>query len=294
MTRSSTLLRFWTRFQRRWISDGLTDSAAALTFYGLVSIVPLLLIGVGVAGVVLGERAAHGELEKQLSAVMGEEAAAFLEHILRDARFMPTGNPIASLVAVIALGYSGSHVLSKLRGTLNTINRVEITDPTRPLLGRLLARGLCALLILSFGVLLAIGTVVEGFVGRFAVRIGTSFLARWQLIQGYDALSSYLFLILAFALVLKVLPRRRPKWRHAWLGAAASALIVGSLKTGMEMYFRHSPLASVFGTGLAFLLFFFWLFLAIEAFLAGALLADLLGHVADEARSPVDEESLPG
>jgi len=287
-------LRFWNRFHRRWVSDGLTDSAAALTFYGLVSLVPLLLLGVGVAGAMLGERAAHGELEKQLAAVIGGEAAVFLEAIVRDARLMPQGNPFASLVAILALGYSGSHVLSKLRGTLNAVNRVEVNDPARPFLGRIFSRGLSALLILAFGILLVIGTVVKGFVGRFAERIDSPFLARWQVIRGYDALSSYLFLLLAFGLVLKILPRRRPKWRHAWAGAAVAALVVGSLRTGMEMYFRHSPLASAFGTGFAFLLFFFWLFLAIEAFLAGALLTDLLGHRAEERHARHDSDALPG
>lgn len=260
----------WRRFARRWQRHGHTDNAAALAFYSLVSLVPVLMIGVLVAGLVLGERAAHGELEKQLAAVVGPDAARFLEQILQSARINPKSGPFAFAFILVVLFYSGSHVLSKLRETLNQINEVEPLDPTRPWLARIVARGLCAGLLLVFGVLLVVGTAIESFIGSFANPIDTDWIRWFSPLQGYQWISTYVLLSLAFLFILKVLPRRRPGWRAAGLGAVLSALAVGSLKGGLDFYLRHSPLASIFGTGLTVLVFLFWLFLSIQAFLAGA------------------------
>lgn len=265
----------WRKFAKRWQRHGHTDNAAALAFYSLVSLVPVLMIGVIVAGIVLGERAAHGELEKQLSAVVGPDAARFLEQILQSAHLNPQGAPFAFAFILVVLLYSGSHVLSKLRETLNLINEVEPLDPARPWLARLLARGLSAGLLLLFGILLVVGTMVEGFIGSFADQIDSEWIDWFSPLTGYRWMS-YLLLSLAFLFILKVLPRRRPGWRPAALGAVVSALAVGSLKSGLDLYLRHSPLATIFGTGFTVLVFLFWLFLSIQAFLAGAELTALL------------------
>ena len=278
------------KFVRRWQRHGHTDNAAALAFYSLVSLVPVLMIGVFVAGLVLGERAAHGELEKQLAAVVGPDAARFLEQILQSARINPKSGPIAFAFILVVLFYSGSHVLSKLRETLNLINEVEPLDPARPWLARIIARGLCAALLLLFGILLVVGTMIESFIGSFAGQIDTRWLDWFSPLKGYQWLSTYLLLSLAFLFILKVLPRRRPGWRPAALGAILSALAVGSLKSGLDFYLRHSPLASIFGTGLTVLVFLFWLFLSIQAFLAGAELTALFMRRRDAPRPDANRD----
>lgn len=267
---------FWRRFAAKWRAHRHTDNAAALTFYSLVSLIPVLLVGVTVAGSILGEKAAHGELEKQLSAVVGPEAATFIERILQSSRIMASGGPMGIIVVSVVLFYAGSHVLTKLRETLNLINEVEPQDPARPLVGRLLARGLCALLLLLFGVLLVMGTMVEGFVAFFADRIDALMVDRLLFLRGYQLLSTYLLLTLAFLCILKILPRRRPGWWPALAGSLFAALAVGSLKGGLDIYLRHSPLASIFGTGVTVLVFLFWLFISIQAFLAGAEITAML------------------
>ena len=94
-----------------------------------------------------------------------------------------------------------------------------------------------------------------------------------NLVQRFGWLSTYGTLTLAFGLILKVLPRRRPRWRHAMTGAAFAALVAVSLKGALDLYFRHTMWGSFIGGGLTFLLFLFWLFVSIQAFLAGAEIA---------------------
>lgn len=268
----------------------LTDSAAAIAFYSLISLVPLLLIGVAVASVVLGEQAAQGELTKQLESVMGEKPAAFLESILASSRVLSRGASVTSAAAFVILLFSGSHVLSKLRSTLNAINGVTRKDRARPVLGRVFARGVSSLLILLFGALLVIGTLVQSFVTRFAEQLSGSLIEDWQLLRWYDRFSSYLLLSVAFLVVLKLLPRRRPLWRHALPGALLAALAVGSLKSGLQFYLGYSVLASAFGAGVTVLVFFLWLLLSILAFLGGALFSAMLG----EGEPAPGDGDLPG
>lgn len=268
----------WHRLSRRWVEHRHTDNAAALTFYALVSLTPLLLFGVTLAGVILGETTAHGQLERQLSAVIGEDAARAIEGVLQCARIAPRSDPWGFAIAMLTLLFSGSQVLSKLRLSLNLVNDAGPTDPARKWLSRILARGLCASLILMFGVLLVAATSLEGAAGYVAARVNSGLIPRMDVIAGWRLLSSYLLMISAFALILKILPRRRPKWRHALLGATFSAAIVGSLKTVLDLYLRKTLWASFIGSGLTLLVFMFWMFLSIQAFLAGAELAAWMGR----------------
>lgn len=263
---------------RRWVHHRHTDNAAALAFYALISLPPLLLIGVTVAGLVLGEKAAHGELEKQLTAVLGSELAQTIENIVQSARIAPRSQPFAFVVAMVTLAYAGSHVLSKLRKTLNVVNEAAPADPSRPWLRRFGARMLCAGLILSFGILLVVATAAQGFASYVASYMDAPWLADLDLLQRFGWVSTYLLLTIAFALIMKVLPRRRPQWKYAFVGAAFAAVTTGSLKSVLDVYLRHTFWGSFIGGGLNLLLFLFWLFVSIQAFLAGAEIAAWLGR----------------
>ena len=174
--------------------------------------------------------------------------------------------------------FSGSHVLAKLRSTLNTVNGVTARDPTRPVLGRLFARGVSSLLILSFGALLVLGTLAQSFVTLFAEQISGSFLEGWQVLRWYDRLSSYLLTSAAFVVVMKMLPRRRPTWFGALVGAVLAALVVGSLKSGLQLYLGRSLIASALGAGVTVLVVLLWFLLSIQAFLAGSLVAAMISE----------------
>jgi membrane protein len=281
---------FWREFASRWRTHRQTDNAASLAFYSLFSLAPLLLIGVTVAASILGERAAHGQLERQLMAVVGGDAAAFIENLMKGSvHFTRSASPLGYCITAAVMLYSSSHVLSKLRDTLNLVNGSVASDPARPFVTRMLARGLCAMVILMFGVVLVVGTAAEGIVAYLAGHMDFPLLRELPVIRGYHILSTYLLLGLAFLLVLKILPRRRPLWRHAFLGAALAAVVVGSLKGGLDLYLRLGFLASLFSAGFSILAFLLWLFLSIQAFLAGAEITAMLGKESASGRTGEEE-----
>jgi membrane protein len=276
--------RVWVQIHRlwhRWKQHENNDSAATIAFYALVSLIPLLYLGIAVAGVFLGDVVAHGEVEKQLTEVMGPNTAGTITRILGQAGALPRSNVGFLAVIVFALGFAGSHVLAKLRLSLNVINGVDAHHPTRPLLGRLFARGLSALLILIFGGLLVIWTVIDGLFLHFAEAWDSHVIDRWRVLQGYDTLSSVVLLVIAFALILKVLPRKRPLWRYVWPGAVFSGVLVSSLKWVLGSYLQQSFLASILGTGLTTLILLFWILLSIKAFLLGAEITAMLAESAE-------------
>jgi membrane protein len=285
---------WWKRFARRWVKHRHTDNAAALSFYALSSLVPLLFLGVTIASAVMGEAAARGELHRQLAAALGPEAAVFLESTVDSMRATQAGR-WASAVALLTALYAGSHVLGKLRHSLNTVNGVEAGDPGRGWLSRLLARAICAALILSFGALLAVGSAVEGVIGYVATRYQAP-NGELDWLGSYRAVSLYLTLTVGFTLILKILPRRRPRWGHAFVGALCSALVAGSLKGGLDLYLRHGMWSSVSGAAFTLVVVLFWLFLSIQAFLAGAEIAAGFGRrmARRTGRSVETSPSKPG
>jgi uncharacterized BrkB/YihY/UPF0761 family membrane protein len=139
-------------------------------------------------------------------------------------------------------------------------------------------------LILMFGVLLAASTLFDALAAYIASRVEVPWLEQLNLLQRFGWLSTYGTLTLAFGLILKILPRRRPAWRHAMVGAAFAALAAVTLKGGLDLYFRHTMWSSFIGGGLTFLLFLFWLFVSIQAFLAGAEIAAALGRRSFHSR----------
>ncbi|MDB6076413.1 MAG: putative ribonuclease [Akkermansiaceae bacterium] len=266
------------RVIRRWTAHRHTDNAAALSFYSLISLVPLLLFGVTLASLVFGEKAAHGELDKQLTAVIGDEASKLIDGILKSSRIAPKTQPLAFCTAMVMLLYSGSHVLSKLRESLNQVNGGGLQEPPRSWFGRMVSRALCASLLLMFGVLLVAGTAMEGLASYVQAHVSSDWFISYDLLQGYRWLSTYLLLTLAFFVVLKLLPRHRPNWGHAMIGAAFGAVIVGSLKSILDHFLKYSFWASFVGSGITLLIFFFWLFFSVQAFLIGAEIAAWFGR----------------
>jgi len=267
------------RVARRWVAHRHTDNAAALSFYSLISLVPLLLFGVTVAGLVLGPSTAQGELKHQLIAVVGHEAAGVIDGILQSARIAPVSNPAAFCVAMVTLLYSGSHVLSKLRDALNQVFGGGLLEPPRSWLARMISRGLCASLIFVFGAILIAGTVLDG-AASYVSEMSPEWIDRLEVIKGYRWASTYLLLSLAFFVILKVLPRHRPRWGYALIGATFGAMVVGSLKSVLDHFMTHTFWGSLAGGGLSIMVFFFWLFFSIQAFLVGAEITAWLGRKA--------------
>jgi membrane protein len=201
-----------------WSEDNASRLAAALSYYTVFSIAPLLVIVIAVAGQVLGEEAVRGEIVAQIGSTIGRETAEFIETMIANAS-EPTSGIIATVVGVATLLLGATGVFSQLQGSLDTIWRVE-PAPGRGIRGTLKDRFLGLTLVLAIGFLLMVA-----FVASTAISAASNFLGDrlpvasvwlWLL----DFALSFIVVTLLFAIIFKVLPRVTLAWRDVLSGAA--------------------------------------------------------------------------
>ncbi|MGL6112959.1 MAG: YihY/virulence factor BrkB family protein [Rubrivivax sp.] len=252
-----------------WIKDYAQSMGAALAFYTIFSIAPLLLIVIAIAGFFFGQEAARGEIFGQLQGMLGTNGALAVQGLLESAG-RPVESVSAALVGVLVLFIGATSVFAELQDALDRIWHV----PQRA--GR---SGLWALVrgrLLSFGMILGIGFLLIVSLLFSAV---LNALSRWWDPQSSSfgtfsdvtQLSMNFVLVLAvFALIYKTMPRARIHWRDVWVGAAVTSVLFLAGKSLIGLYIGRSGITSVFGAAASLIVVLLWVYYAAQIFLFGA------------------------
>jgi membrane protein len=252
-----------------WIKDYAQSMGAALAFYTIFSIAPLLLIVIAIAGFVFGEEAARGEIYGQLVGMLGATGAAAVQELLESVG-QRRQSVSAALVGTIVLFVGATSVFGELQDALDRIWRV----PQRPK-----AAGLWGLLrgrLLSFGMILGIGFLL---IVSLAFSAALSALSRWwdpasrswYTFTGMSELGlSFVFVTAVFAMIYKTMPRARIAWRDVWVGAAVTALLFIAGKTLIGLYIGGSGITSAFGAAASLIVVLLWVYYSAQIFLFGA------------------------
>ena len=251
-----------------WIDDYAPSMGAALAYYTVFSIAPLLLIVISIAGLVFGEEAARGEIVSQLQGLMGADAAKAVEGLLESVN-KPGKGIFATLFGIIVLLIGATTVFGELQDALDRIWRA----PARQ------GSGLWNLLrarILSFGMILGVGFML---IASLVVSAGLSALGRWwaPLFGGWEFLLQFVNLAVSFALVTaifamiyKIMPRVNIEWHDVWIGAAVTSLLFTIGKFLIGLYIGKSGVASGFGAAGSLVVVFIWVYYSAQIFLLGA------------------------
>ena len=252
-----------------WFDDKIPQLGAALAYYTLFSLAPLLIIAIGIAGLIFGEKAARGEVVTQVESAIGQPAASAVQDLL-----ISTGSGGGSILATIGgiglllFGASGAFV--QLQDSLNWIWKVQ-PKPGRGIRGVIRDRLLSFLVVLSTGLLLfaslllnAALAVLERFLASDALPGGT------HLWQALSSAVSLLIVMLLFALIYRVLPDVQISWRHVWLGAILTALLFTAGKYVIGLYLGWTATASVFGAAASLVVILIWLYYSAQILLFGA------------------------
>ncbi|QQL46308.1 YihY/virulence factor BrkB family protein [Sulfuriroseicoccus oceanibius] len=278
----------------RWRRHDNTDAAAALSFYTLLSLVPVMLVAITLAGTVLGRQAAQGELLKVLEQVMGQDSAMMINDLLLNYALSPGWNG-TFVVTALTLFFSGSASLGRTRKMLNRIFEMDPAQPARKWPARLASRGISAAMMLLFGFLVVASAIFSTVLGHFAENADSELLSRIRFFHRIQIFSSYAAITIGFALLMKVLPRRRPVWHAAFAGAAVSALLVASLKFGLELYLHYAPgLTSIYGGAATVFVLFLWIYLAVLSFIIGAEVTSILNLHGQKRRDARRRAALAG
>ena len=252
-----------------WMDDYAPSMGAALAYYTLFSIAPLLLILISIAGLVFGPDAARGEIFAELRDLMGDEGASAAQALLQSVN-KPAQGVLGTIVGFLLLGIGAISVFGELQNSLDRIWRA----PARP--GGLGLWGLIRARLLSFGMVLCIGfLLIVSLAASAAVaalgKYWAPFFGAWALVaELLNIALSFALVTATFALIYKIIPRVRIGWRDVWVGAAVTALLFAVGKSLIGLYLGRSSFASGFGAAGSLVVLLVWMYYSAQVFLLGA------------------------
>ena len=251
----------------RWIDDGASSMGAALAFYSLLSMAPLLLMVITVAGLFFGEEAARGALVGELGALFGATGATAVEAVLIASS--DRGDGLPSLMISIALIVIGATtVFAELQNDLDRIWRVP--PHTRPVKNFFRARVLSFGLILGVGFLLAVSLVLTAAITAAGGLWNRWFVGAEALLQILNTAVGFGVITTLFALIFRILPSAKIKWRDVWVGAAITSLLFSIGKYLIGLYLGTAAISSSFGAAGALVVIIVWVYYSAQIFLLGA------------------------
>lgn len=285
-----TSVRIIGRAFQQWGANKDSRLGAALAYYTLFSIAPLLVIAIRIAGLIFGEDAARGEVVNQLTDAVGKEPAVAIQNLVEEAAKSRTGTvaPVISL-GLLVIGALG--VFLHVRGALCTIWKLEPPHGST-ILGILLDYALALAMVVITGVLLLLSLaasmaipVLRELVNTnfqavhdwlkehwpwLADRIGENFLNDsfyWQFVEFGVSL---LFLMLLFATIYRILSGQRIPWRYVWYGSLISAFLFSLGKIALGLYLVHTGTASMYGAAGSVVVFLIWVYYSSQILFFGA------------------------
>lgn len=244
--------------------------AAALAYYAMFALAPLLIIVVVGARLALGERSAEAEVVAQLGAVVGEAGAVAVATLLGSLR--PASSDIATtLIGGVGLLIGASALFSHLRDSLNTIWEVA-PKPNRGVVSWLVDRVVAVLLVLSVGVVAFVGFALSIGLTDWAIALagGLPLLPPWLAVRAAQLGLSVAVITLIVALTYRFLPDCRIAWRDIWVGASATALLIVASQALIGLYLRGSGTGSAYGLIGAVVVILVWVYYSAVVFFFGA------------------------
>lgn len=257
------------RSVRAWVDDYAPSMGAALAYYTLFSIAPLLIITIAVAGLVFGQEAARGEIVAQIQGLIGKEGALAVQGLLKSAN-APAQDIVALVVSSITLLIGATTVVGELQSDLDRIWRVPAAATENGLWTLLRKRLLSFGLVLGLGFLLLVSLIVSAAIAAFG-KWWDGLFAGWEaLLPALDFTISFAITTLLFAMIYKFMPRAKIAWRDVWVGAAVTALLFEIGKFLIGFYLGKTSVASGFGAAASLVVLLVWVYFAAQIFLLGA------------------------
>ena len=252
-----------------WNADHASTWAAALAYYTIFSIGPLLLIAISIAGLALGQAAAQGEIVGMIEGVVGQDGAQVIQGLLEAAN-KPREGVTGTVIGIATLLVGAAGFFGQLQRALNEI--WEVAAPKRGLLGTVIARSLPFLMVLAAGVLLlallVASTTISAVVSYFGQLLPAPFSA-WLLLA-VDFLVSVTVITVVFAGIYRFLPDTTIAWKDVWMGAAFTSILFTIGKIALGFYLGQASPGSAFGAAGSLVVLLVWIYYSAQIFLFGA------------------------
>ena len=232
--------------------------AAALAYYTLFSIAPLLLIAIAIAGLVFGQSQAHAQILAQLQTLVGPAGSKAIEDMLISAG-KPKTSALAIVVGFAALLFGAAGVFGELKDAMNTIWKVPETK-SGGIMIMIKKRFLSFAMVLGVGFLLLVSLVIDAALSALSREL-------WQPIQ---LLFSFAVITVLFAMIFRYLPDVRVEWRDVWFGAAFTSFLFVLGKFALGLYLGKSAIGSSYGAAGSLVVLLVWIFWSANILFFGA------------------------
>lgn len=250
---------------KEFIDEDPFTIAAALSYYTLLSMAPLLLMIVSIAGLVYGEEAARGQVLGTFESAVGAEAAGLAQDVLAHA-YQRGSSFLSAVAAVIGLLVGATTAFAQLQTALDKIWGVK--SPRRPLIAALRGRLLSFLFVGLLGFIAVASLVASSVISALSERVnGAAFDWMWRLA---DIAVPLVLMTGLFAVLFKVLPDAVVRWREVWVGAAVTSLLFAVGRVAIGFYIGRSGVASAYGAAGSVIVLMVWTYYSTIIVLFGA------------------------
>lgn len=275
-----------------WVEDDASTLGAALAFYTIFSLAPVLIVTIAVAGLAFGQIAAEGEILQQLQSIVGETGARAVQALILSVN-RPTLGVIASVIGIgtVLIGASGAFV--ELQSALDKIWKVKRRSES-VWVGVIRQRFFSFGLVLGTGFLLMVSLVLSaalGAVGRF---MGHLLPGPVALLESGTALLSFGVITLLLAMIFKFLPDTEIAWSDVWLGAIVASLLFTIGKALIAVYLVRSTVASAYGAAASLVILLVWVYYSAQILLLGAEVTHVYANKRGSRVEPVSRRGTPG
>ena len=270
-----------------WIEDQAPTLGAALAYYTVFSLAPLLIIAIAIAGLAFGREAAQGQIFEQLRGLLGEESGKAMQDMVQNANAKPATGLVASLIGVVTLLLGASGVFGQLKTSLNAIWNVQ-PKPGRGILGIIQDR------ILSFGFILVVGFLL---LISLLLTAAIAVMGEWfsGMVPGMEPLAHIVNLVLSlalitllFAMIFKFLPDAKIAWHDVWIGAFITALLFIVGKFALGFYLGKSAVGSSYGAAGSLIVLLLWVYYSSQILFFGAEFTQVYANRVGSHVDPAD------
>ena len=253
----------------QWVDAEPFQLAAALSYYTLFSLAPLLLIAIGVAGFVFGREAAQNQIVETLQGMIGQDSAQTVQEMIQASNEKPKTGMLSTIIGFVALLFGAGGVVGQLQTSLNKMWEVT-PKPGQGIWGFLRQRVFSFAMVLAIGFLLLVSLLVTAVLSSFTAMLSSLLGDATFVAHAIDIVVSFGFVTLLFALIYKYVPDVEIQWRDVWIGAALTSILFTLGKYLIGLYIGTSGVGSTFGAAGSLITILVWVYYSSLIFFLGA------------------------
>lgn len=271
----------------RWWGDNTFLYGAALSYYTVSAIAPVVLIAIAIASIFFGQQAAEGRIAEEISNTLGPAVGNAIQETVKASSDLGHG-PLAAAIGIVLLILGATTVFAQLQEALNTIWRVK-PKPDRGIWSIIRDRFLSFAVVLAIGFVLLVSLVFSTVLASISNWVTpTTLPGGTELWHGISMAFSFVSITVLFAMIYKLLPDAEITWRDVWVGAIVTALLFTIGKYLIGLYLGKSGAASAYGAAGSLVLILLWVYYSSQIFLFGAEFTYIYSHRTGHAPPPSD------